>query len=427
MLGTRGSQPKSSIERLSADLRPDFEPNLRLPRHRWFRFKEGFSSSLVRSLLFEAQRQPGLVLDPFCGSGTTLLEASRWAWTAHGVEVNPFMAFVAQLKTEPHFQAWRLRDIAQGVVAERPSEILWRIPRDTTLVERTGLKKWFFNRPVVQLYERYRAILGDTRRGRHKRLVLLCLVAAMSHVANARRDGKCWRYRKGWRLRNYCGADLEAAFLREIEKCIEDVEGRPPLPGTVVVSRGDARQIGGLSDLPEGLFDALITSPPYLNSFDYTDIYRPELLLLGFGRTSADLRELRFETLRSHVQVDWPEPRQSEIELVRKYARKVTRSASWDRKRLGRMVNAYFVDLEDTIAQCIPRVRPRGLFAFVIARSAYGGVVIPVDEILCEILVRAGLSVEGRVTLRETLGNGNHQRQSNRKLAEVLIVARSPR
>ncbi len=63
--------------------------------------------------------------------------------------------------------------------------------------------------------------------------------------------------------------------------------------------RGDARQlVGGIEPL-----DLAVFSPPYPNSFDYTDVYNVELWTLGYLDSPAKNTALRKQTLRSHVQI----------------------------------------------------------------------------------------------------------------------------
>ena len=59
-----------------------------------------------------------------------------------------------------------------------------------------------------------------------------------------------------------------------------------------------------------------MTSPPYLNTFDYTDIYRPELFLGKFILNSNSLTKLRLKTIRSHIQANWEMPKIGEIESL---------------------------------------------------------------------------------------------------------------
>lgn len=370
-------------------------------------------------------RSPGRVLDPFCGSGTTIVEAARWGWQGVGIEANPFLGFVARTKAHSSYDVDRFNARLRQSLAHSRAEVRWRLPKDSTLVERSGLEKWLFNRTVARRFEAIRSAIGVRPKEPERQLLLLALIAAMGDVANARRDGKCWRYRRAWQARRYNGLDLDLAYMGIARRYAEDLKGRQPLSGVGTVIEGDSRELdtilskNGLSEE----FDCVLTSPPYLNSFDYTDIYRPEMLLFGAGRTSSDLRRIRFRTVRSHVQVEWPDPDWSDVPGVREIATRVGKRAGWN-KRLGLMINAYFVDLESVVRQCVSHVRPGGTVALVVAQSAYAGTVVRVDEFLAEIMRRNGLTITVHETLREGLGNGHHQRRRGRRLPEVILLGK---
>jgi DNA modification methylase len=407
---------------LELNLRPDFAPNLKAPRHRWFPFKEGFSAALVSNVLLEIKRSPGILLDPFLGSGTTALEASHWGWSTYGIEVNPFIAFVARIKTEKSYIAGNLSKLAKESLKGRVNGITFKIPRNTTLVEREGLSKWLFNRKVACEFERIRAWIDELEDKKHADLLLLGLIAAMSDVSNGRRDGKCWRYRNGWKLKSYDDSDLRHAYLKRVNQFVEDLVAIERLSGESKVILGDSRKMDELTDLPlEKVFDGVITSPPYPNSFDYTDVYRPEMLLLGTARTAEDLRPYRLESLRSHVQVDWPFSQPSTILEVREVVKTMKGKKLWD-QRIPNMINAYFVDLDIVIRECACRVKPGGKIAFVVANSAYAGIVVPVDTILECIYRKHGIAVTKKMVLRKTPGNGYHQQRSQESLREVLLI-----
>ncbi len=87
------------------------------------------------------------------------------------------------------------------------------------------------------------------------------------------------------------------------------------------------------------------------------------------------------------------------------------------------MINAYFVDLDQVVRQSSLRLKLGATSAFVVADSAYRGIVVPVGLILSEIFERRGFKVDKITTFRETLGNGNHQQQSGERLSEVMVVA----
>lgn len=412
-------------QKLEQDLRPDFTPNIDLPRHGWFPFKEGFSASLVSYLLLhKVKRTSGQILDPFLGSGTTALEGSLWGWDTYGIEVNPFLAFVSRVKTEKEYDPDRLLQGARRACSKHVRTTTFRLPTNSTLVERPGLKKWLFNKEVAKRFQEHRSAICESAalERKYKDLLFLGLVRSMQDVANAKRDGKCWRYKKAWRYRDYGAADLDWAFRHHTKRYAKDLSHVRHLPGQSNVILGDSRLLSSIPDIPQGrLFDAVVTSPPYLNSFDYTDIYRPELLLMGAFRSSKDLRKLRLQTLRSHVQVAWPKTGTCPLEDLRRICDLVRRAEVWDR-RIPEMIEAYFVDLDRVIGQCTKVLRPGGYLCFVVSNSAYGGIVVPVDELLTKIFERNGISVLEHRILRETRGNGYHQRRSKENLREALVV-----
>jgi hypothetical protein len=372
--------------------------------------------------------RPGTMLDPFAGSGTSIVEGAAWGWRCVGVEVNPFTRFLASVKVENEYRAelvwrhWRcvLDDAVKG-------DIEWRLPRGSTLVGHKGLDKWLFNPAVARRYEQLRSSVERVvPRGKYRRLLTLGLMAGTIRSSNAKRDGKCWRYKTAWQLRRYRGADVDAGFCEVMQAYADDVAAMPKLAGAGEVVLGDSRvwlREHGPSVV--GSADVVLTSPPYLNSFDYTDIYRPECFLLGVADSAQDLRKVRLQTLRSHVQVEWPEARPSSIARVQRAVRRVRSRKLWNQK-LPEMINAYFIDLEDVVASCEALLRPSGTLGMVVASSAYSGVVIPVPEILADIMSARGLDVELR-DLRVTAGNGHHQNRSKKTLVESLVIGRKRR
>jgi len=245
----------------------------------------------------------------------------------------------------------------------------------------------------------------------------------MESVANARKDGKCWRYKKNWQSLGLDGAALDEAFSAQVLRFSEDIVECPMLSGKTKVWRGDARRelrrVGG----SDSVYDGLLTSPPYLNSFDYTDIYRPELFLLNAARNSSELRKLRLNTVRSHVQVSWKPSAKLDIPVLQKKINEIDTDQLWC-NRIPEMINAYFVDLDSIVHSSSVKLKRGGTAAFVVADSAYNGVVFPVEEILIEILERRGFVAKETKLFRQTLGNGHHQQRDGKRLREVMIVAK---
>lgn len=424
----RFSDSTSPPGRASADLRApasraDVALNADLPRHRWYRFKEGFSAALVQTFVDEYMPpdRRGRLLDPFLGSGTTAVEGTRLGHDVHGVESNPFMAFLAKVKTRDYSRVKNLEAIALRCLANRDREEAFALPNGTTLVERPGLRKWLLNKSVARRFEQLRTAVARVENVPARDLLLLALMSSMENVANARKDGKCWRYKRDWDKLGYDAAALGEAFAAQVIRFAQDIGLSPKLSGRSTIVRADARKRMTYSKT-DTTYDGLFTSPPYLNSFDYTDIYRPELLLLKKARNASELRRLRFSTLRSHVQVAWRPSAPLEIPLLQDRIREISGADLWC-GRIPEMINAYFVDLDLVVEQCARRLSAGANAGFVVAESAYCGVVIPVGLVLAEILERRGFAMRKTVVFRNNLGNGNHQKVSSERLREVLVLA----
>jgi hypothetical protein len=352
-------------------------------RHRWYFFKEAFSPEIVKSATADAGcKKDDLIVDPFCGSGTVPLQAALDGQSAAGIEVNPFLAFVANSKIQQcgvaALEAWA--ETAAKAARRGKKSALTGF---STFTERGELSKWLFNTEVLDAFEgAWQSVDTPTRQGASQQLLKLCLIGAAMDVCNAVKDGKCLRYRTNWKDRAFGTDDFLDAAESRVRIVTEDLKNAPLDSPTVSVRRGDARRRSvGKS------FRLCVTSPPYLNSFDYTDVYRPELFLGKWVRDMKDLRALRLRTLRSHVQVGWKNPTMDDFGLH--YAESmeaVLRRSSqlWD-CRIPRMIQAYFEDMRRVLMNLRSRAQKDASVWLVVSNSAYAGVEIPVDLIIAEV------------------------------------------
>ncbi|XHE13334.1 hypothetical protein PCC82_00920 [Agrobacterium deltaense] len=370
------------------------------PRHRWYFFKEAFSPAIVDHAMEASDLKPGdRVVDPFSGSGTTPLAATMAGLIGAGTEVNPFMAFVARAKsthsTNRRFGTASKKALS-GMGDKQPHwlETFSTFSEHAELGQKRG--KWLFNSEVL------RAFGGGWEASRNlnpseRNLVQLCLIGAAMDVANAAKDGKCLRYRKDWQQLRLGRDDFEQAFLTRVSMVSEDIEKAPLKDRYADIKLGDSR-----SKAFDEAFDLCVTSPPYLNSFDYTDVYRPELFLGEFVRNMGDLQALRLATLRSHVQAKWTSPSQTDFGKHYEEASQELRKRStlmWDR-RLPEMVQAYFEDMANVLLLMRSKAKPKASLSLIVSTSAYCGVEIPVDLIIADIAIRNGWFLREVTVLR---------------------------
>ena len=186
---------------------------------------------------------------------------------------------------------------------------------------------------------------------------------------------------------------------------------------------GDARE--RFTEVEAGSHDLLVTSPPYLNSFDYSDVYRPEMFLGGFVRNNAELREIRLKTIRSHVQVSWEPAEAMASDLLLPVLGRLEHETLWD-KRIPAMVRSYFVDMASVLKEAHRIIRPGGEAWILVSTSAYGGVHVPVDLILADVATHNGWDLTGVYVLRQMRAAGQQWGRvgtsSSPPLRESLIL-----
>lgn len=379
----------------------------KLPRHRWYFVKEGFSPKLVEKAVNTDGIEPGeLLLDPFSGSGTASVAGAVAGLRTKAFEVNPFLRFLSATKlhkgTAVHFR--KAGDIVLQAL-EHPVES--PLEGYSTFTRGNRWKRWLFPLSVIRAFEAGKRIAACAGDSRHRALLKLALIGAAMDCCNATRDGKCLRFHKEWAKHQVTAARLRDRFEFRVNAMAADLLEVPLHNTDARVVEGDARDlIGTLSEK----FRICVTSPPYLNSFDYSDIYRPELFLGDFVDSNRALMKVRLKTVRSHVQARWCQPKREQfgtlyqdcITRLRQYGNEL-----WD-PRLPTMVQAYFEDMETVLKQLRARARKNASVWLVVSTSAYAGVEVPVDLILAEIGQRSGWFLREVGVLRYLRSSSQH-------------------
>jgi len=377
-----------------------------LPRHRWYVIKEAFSPQLLELAVRSAVMSRGeTILDPFCGAGTLPLASSLLGYRAIGIEVNPFLAFAARTKLSQCSHS-SFEQAALSILPSIRSGATSSLEGFSTFGRTAKGEKWLFNRSVLRSFEggwhASESLKGDVRN-----VVRLMLVRAAMENCNAEADGKCLRYRKDWKKTSFDKRDFLSSFEAWIEKARDDLRTQPISTNASIVL-GDARKI--LPSIKNNGIRLCVTSPPYLNSFDYSDIYRPETFLIKAVRSNQDLRKVRLASLRSHVQVRWPDPKINSFGSVYANTRKqLTRKqgAFWD-SRIPQMIQAYFEDMQRILQSLLAVSSKMSSLWLVVSTSAYAGVEIPVDMILGQIGESVGWFLKEIVTIRNLRASGQH-------------------
>lgn len=393
---------------------------LDLPRHRWYYYKEGFSPDLVKKAIKESGvSNNDFVLDPFNGSGTVTLTAAMQGIKSIGFEVNPFTSFLSQTKTANLSQN-RFKKVSDRVLADCEKGAKSKLENYSTFSknEHKGSEKWLFNKEVLMSYTGgYDNLVY--KGSKSSRLVSLALISAIMKNCNAKKDGKCLRYKNDWHELKYDKYSFLESLENEFNIIHEDLANRVDVEPRI--RTGDSRKL--IKDLDKS-FKLCITSPPYLNTFDYTDIYRPELFLGGFISSGEELRRLRFKTVRSHVQASWEKSKLVDFgghfnEVFNKISRKKDQLMH---KNIPDMIMAYFEDMQLILKDLKSKATKDANLWFVVSTSAYANEHIPVDLILADIATKVGWKLKEVGVLREIQKRKTKYSPDIDKLRESVVI-----
>lgn len=404
-----------------------FNKNKKEPFHRWYSFVEGYSREFIQSIVKEMDRDDIVCLEPFSGSGTTTLELQNLGIPCYAFEVNPLMYLISRVKLETGYTIERVDYWYNYIKNQRTQQKVELKTEFATLYQKEGKKKWNYNVGVGLAVEKLRLVIESISEEIYKELFKVALAAILLDVSNLYRNGKCLSYKKNWQDREIAEDDVFAKFdnkvIHELRVDIEDIENRVDINNKEKLYNLDCR-IGIASKIKNNSIDLVITSPPYLNSRDYTDTYMLELKTLGFTKTNEDIKELREKTLRSHVQIKWDDASNINNELLNttltdlKEASKS--SEKWNDSIID-MVRLYFVDMQNIFHTIYEKMKYGGKIYFNVSNSAYFNVLIDTLGICASIAEQEGFSV---LEIRDAryLKTSPQQKEKIGKLLEGVIV-----
>jgi DNA modification methylase len=402
--------------------------------HDWYRIILGYSDHLVAGLLDDFDIGPDQrVLDPFCGTGTTLIECLKRGISATGVDANPSSVFAAQVKTR-----WNLDP---GVLLGGLDDLEDRWTRavrherepvgDPTYdyIHASGLVKrgWISPEPLRKAIALKRSILAVAPSPRYRDFYMLGLVAEVVGGASNVKFGP----------ELYCGpkkrdSNVFRGFRARIQAMIGDLAVVPERKDTSVrVVEGDSRSIRDLLDA-RTKYDALISSPPYPTEHDYTRNSRLELAFLENVTSLETLRHYKKRMIRSHTKgiyttdVDRKEvSRNPEIRRISALIdRRVANKTDGFSQLYSTVVQEYFGGMRRHLSSVLPLMKPGARLAYVVGdQSSYASVHIPTAKILAAIATRVGYSVVGIDSWRTRLSS-----VTQRRIGEnILVLKKSQR
>lgn len=359
---------------------------------RWRHFKEAFAPELIRRAVIESPIPVKTCLDPFGGSGTTALACQFLGVKPRTIEVNPYLADLIESKLcqyDPIELSSNFGNLVRYSYDASPNIEKLSKQSPATFYEPGEAGRWIFNTPIAERLSCLLQAIQKIENRSHARLFKSLLGGVLVDASNIIVNGKGRRYRSNWMTREITGNHLDNLFQTSIKNAIGDITrygSRKCIDYDLL--RGDSRLLSSKCNS----IDLCVFSPPYPNSFDYTDVYNVELWALGYLSSKESNRELRNRTLSSHVQifrVYEKEPLESKT-LTKVISSLVKNRHDLWNKNIPEMVGGYFADLLKVIDGVKKNLSSGGTMWMVIGDSKYAGIIIPTAKILTELLTVRG-------------------------------------
>jgi len=389
----------------------NFKTNLNQPRHSWFDIKEGYSTDLVSNILkdLDIKINDGLVLDPFSGSGTTILQSSILGYESIGLEVNPFLYFLSKNKCKNYskkFDFYKKKFLNYDLTKQKNFD-----------VPKLSISKKLFQKQlkiILQIKNWINQIDDiDTRE-----LFFCAFLCSLDKASYAKKDGNGLKYTK-----NKVPADFREVFIKNLEKFITDTN-------KVKIRKKPKIFLGNNLDIIKekkfhkkfnNKISLCLFSPPYVNCFDYTEVYKTELWFGDFIKEYPDLKKLRNKTMSSHLNKNLAEV--AILNEIKSYIIKINQKKLWSNKIIG-MIKNYFFEMNLLLGQLYKLINKSGKCVIVVGNSSYGNIAIPTDKILEKIAKRIGFKKSYIIEARK-LGTSSQQYKNiddPKKLRESLVV-----
>lgn len=400
-----------------------FKDCLKAPIHRWFTYPAGYSHKLVEAKIKEyGIRQGDCIGDPFVGTGTTSLTAKLQGVNSLGVEAHPFVHWIAKTKLNFECDVDELRsDMASALreahrlYASAPCTDGW-----------PDLVYKCYSKPNLARLAALKTAI-ERSESRQGQLLKVALTATLRDTTSA---GAGWPYIAPSKFaerkveRNAFNDFAKRCAIIEAD-VVKAMSVQAPSSSHDLVL-GDARRFSDF--VGKETLKMVLTSPPYLNNYDYADRTRLETYFWGlfqnWGEITEQVRDKLIVAATTQVKriemngaAEVPEVGRVSPAVQKELFEAVQRLGELRKIKRGKksydlMVAQYFQDMLQVVAQVYASLVPKGVFILVLGDSAPYGVHIATDELVARIALDVGFS-DYSIEIIRTRGDkwaGNSQR-----------------
>ena len=405
--------------RTALSQRPDYtyKLNAKEGRFGWLRLTPAFSLKIVNEVLDVYDEVSDIrVLDPFCGTGTTALCASYHGQNATTTDINPFLIWLSQVKTDYYSPSLihELREQGRKMVVEATQANAKLAP----LPRLHNIDRWW-NPDALDFLRKLKWTIDSNFNKKTKRhsLLTVAFCRTLINLSNAAFNHQSMSFKSSAQSSLRFDFDIADVYINDMEFVLDGAARNPS--GKVQVLNVDSRSL--CAD-QVGDVDCVITSPPYANRMSYIRELRPYMYWLGFLQNGRDAGEMDWEAIGGTWGVatsrlnDWSVPKSGfKSKLLDVLTSRMDVSENKNGKLLSTYVLKYFDDMWRHFRSLAEVLTNGAHIHYIVGNSTFYGVLVPTQRIYAEMLAELGFNGVECVPLRK--------RNSKKELIEFDVRA----
>ncbi|MGB4774041.1 MAG: N-6 DNA methylase, partial [Daejeonella sp.] len=371
-----------------------------------FQYTQGFSPQIVDYYLdrWNCKRNE-VFLDPFVGSGTSLLQCQARGIKSYGWDISPLSIFLSKVKTTTV-------DLKK---VNRMLEQLYNRFKESkkhTLTIPSELKEHFekvFSQAILEQLSEFQNWFIEQKESAELNFILCAALSTLEEVSNIRKHGSHYRFMNNDNVGvnkklSFEGLSFIRSFKTKIKNQIAEHSAIKESP-TATVYNADARN----SKLKRNVkADWVITSPPYLNRNNYIAQSKTEMFFGGLLKSFNEYRDLTKRTLRSHVEAESINTETYHDNSIDEIVNLVSHMGE-SYKGVSEMIHGYFEDMNSVLNNLVNSTKVNCKIAFVVGCSRWSGVVVPTDLLIAKIAEQTGKYELEQIEVVRYKGNAPQQ------------------